>query len=468
LEDASKSIQIRFTFSDGEQIPISVRKGRITNIIIEPDNIEYAKQVSSLSEPFSIYSPGLAGVARSETFVSDGVLLRALARGDANAFLRNILLRLHRTDYWQDFQADLISIFPGASIDVRYDPDIDQFIGVNVSESSGTVPLDLAGTGLLQTIQILSYFHHFRPKIIILDEPDSHLHANNQRLLCGLFETLSEERDTQVLVTTHSRHMVDAMYSMSKIVWVGTDFAKETTFSDNMELLIELGALDVRERLSAGSTKFIVLTEDQKVRQLEKIVSNSGLNDKDFVVWPYNGVTSINLLKPLIAQIRALSQAKLIVHRDRDYLEPDEIAAWQKDIRALSVIPWITLGHDIEDYFCSIEYLTEIHNVVGGPEPKEIMEYVVNDERDKIIEDFYNGRLEIERKRGAGSKINPGKLAAEAAKKADAQPYDMMKGKRKLKKIRKLFKEKLNMSFDQIDVGKLPKDEDLEKSVSSI
>lgn len=38
----------------------------------------------------------------------------------------------------------------------------------------------------------------FSPKLILLAEPDSHLHPNNQRLLCSLLNTVAIERDVQV------------------------------------------------------------------------------------------------------------------------------------------------------------------------------------------------------------------------------------------------------------------------------
>jgi predicted ATP-dependent endonuclease of OLD family len=63
LEEEEKSIVIGLTFDDGAIINLSIRKGRITNIIVEPDNVEYAKALSSLEAPYSVFSPGLAGVA---------------------------------------------------------------------------------------------------------------------------------------------------------------------------------------------------------------------------------------------------------------------------------------------------------------------------------------------------------------------------------------------------------------------
>jgi hypothetical protein len=115
LESEDKSIVIAFAFDTGDQLELAIRKGRITNIIVEPDNITFGKTLSSLEAPYSVFSPGLAGVSKTENYVSDGVLLRALARGDANIVLRNILYRLHGKREWNAFLEDLARIFRGLS-----------------------------------------------------------------------------------------------------------------------------------------------------------------------------------------------------------------------------------------------------------------------------------------------------------------------------------------------------------------
>jgi hypothetical protein len=198
--------QILFTFvlENGKQVKLGVRKGRNQNIQVEVTNPTDAEHLSSLESPFSIFSPGLAGIAKDENWVSDGILLRTQARGDANLVLRNILMRLWGTSKWELLMDDLHEVFPTIQLEVQYRDKTDEYISVNVSFGSASVPLELAGTGVLQAIQILSYIHQFSPEMIVLDEPDSHLHPNNQRLLCSLLETIADERGTQVILTTVS------------------------------------------------------------------------------------------------------------------------------------------------------------------------------------------------------------------------------------------------------------------------
>jgi hypothetical protein len=65
----------------------------------------------------------------------------------------------------------------------------------------------------------------------------------------------------------------------------------------------------------------------------------------------YNGVTSLHLLKPLIRQIKEISKAAIVVHRDRDYMEPAEIEFWKKEIIATGAQPFVTREIDVEGYF---------------------------------------------------------------------------------------------------------------------
>jgi AAA15 family ATPase/GTPase len=58
LEDESKSIILSFEFDSGEEITVAVRKGRITNILVEPSNVKLAQQLSSLGSPYTVFSPG--------------------------------------------------------------------------------------------------------------------------------------------------------------------------------------------------------------------------------------------------------------------------------------------------------------------------------------------------------------------------------------------------------------------------
>lgn len=420
---------------------MQIRKGRNRNVNVTVTNTDVATRLASLEQPFSIFSPGLAGIAKNEAYVSDGVLLRTLARGDANLVLRNILLRLRNKDEWDAFLQDLHDVFPTMEFDVKFIQETDEYIDVNVKTNGEWVPIELAGTGVLQAAQILSYIHSFDPAIVVLDEPDFHLHPNNQRLLCALLRRIAEERETQVLLTTHSRHVVDALGSAANFLWVRDATVDHATRDDEIGILLDIGALDVKERVTTEGTKVVVLTEDEKTKGLESVLDSSGFDMKATVVLPYFGATTIKNLRPLVNMIVSSNPtAKIVLHRDRGYLTDQEAEDWARQVRALNVEPFLTDGTDVEACFLEPAHLATLNSSCDKEEFEHMISKVAANIEPKLIERFVNGRVEIERRNGNYGRLNVGQLAAEAPTKIAQNPIRFRHGKTMLAGVRQEFR----------------------------
>lgn len=203
-EDIGQGIRVDLTDTAGNTCGVVVRRGRNRNIKVELNGRALGERLQDLTQPFSVYTPGLAGVAREERFLSPGVVLRSVARGDANLVLRNVLQML-KTDpqRWQTFLQNVRVIFPDIQFTITFDESIDEFVSVKLRLDGETeVPLDAVGTAVLQSVQILGYLALYAPPLVLLGEPDSHLHPNNQRALCRLLQELAE-RDG---CSTHHGH----------------------------------------------------------------------------------------------------------------------------------------------------------------------------------------------------------------------------------------------------------------------
>ncbi|MNH48071.1 hypothetical protein D3C79_1116450 [compost metagenome] len=57
-------------------------------------------------------------------------------------------------------------------IDVEFDEQRDHRIKVYATQNGARNLIELCGTGLLQVLQIYSYITYFKPKLLLLDEPD--------------------------------------------------------------------------------------------------------------------------------------------------------------------------------------------------------------------------------------------------------------------------------------------------------
>lgn len=444
LETPETAIELSLMLDNGEKIDITIKKGRNGNINVTVDNVPAARKLADLSNPYTIYSPGLAGIARHENYISDGVLLRTIARGDANLVFRNILLRLSGNEHaqaWSDFMDDLRQIFPDIDLTVKYRQETDEFVMVHVKSGATEVPVELAGTGILQAVQILVYVHYFHPSVILLDEPDSHLHPNNQRLLCRLLQGVAEERDTQVFLTTHSRHVVDALSGQASFLWVRNGTVEKMDKAHDLAVLLDIGALDVKEMLSKSQAKCIVLTEDSIKRGLELLLEASGFPVADTLVLAYHGCTSPHNLRPLLDLIRTSNpEAKIVVHQDRDYLSGDESEQWETAIRKMQADPFLTDGVDIESHYLDAPHIAHLNHLDVGTALTMVAD-ATTATRDTSIEKYVNGRSDIEKKAGTYGQLNVGQLAIEAPRLVDTEPQRYRHAKTVLREVRRKFRE---------------------------
>jgi hypothetical protein len=128
--------------------------------------------------------------------------------------------------------------------------------------------------------------------------------------------------------------VVDAIGGATKFLWVRNGTVEPVGTDDEIGVLLDIGALDVKERAAQAGTRAIVLTEDENTRSLETILESSGFAMGETVILPYYGISTVKQLRPLVRMIGGTNpDAKIVVHRDRDYLTGDEATAWEESVR---------------------------------------------------------------------------------------------------------------------------------------
>src|SRR5690606_8463841 len=97
-------------------------------------------------------------------------------------------------------------VHPGVQVEVTFDEREDYHISATLRTdglADDSRPLETAATGVLQVVQIFAYLILFEPKVMLIDEPDAHLHPNKQERLIEALERAAPEYNTQVILTTH-------------------------------------------------------------------------------------------------------------------------------------------------------------------------------------------------------------------------------------------------------------------------
>ncbi len=359
------------SLDDGDtQYDVRIYRGRNEGNVgcMRSGNMKLGGMVASSDRLFSVYVPGLAGIPQAEQFRTESVVRRGVASGDANLYLRNVLWLIKEKGKLDELQAWMKGLFPKFHMWLRFDPRMDVFLDVEISTtgvSGRRCPLELVGTGVLQALQIFSYVSLFGPRLLLLDEPDSHLHPDNQGLLARALQYIASETSTQIVVSTHSRHLVDALQDDSNFVWLkeGKVF-KQGIGLERLPLLMDIGALDSFDRLMAGAVKWVFLSEDADMSLLKVLVEKAGFQMADTLFFSYKSSSNLEPAKILASFIKEIApETEVVIHRDRDFLTDDEVARVEAKIRESGAYAFVTTGCDLESCFLDPAHLSALLEV---------------------------------------------------------------------------------------------------------
>lgn len=265
---------------------------------------------------FSAYAPGISGIANAEQKYSTRVVKKACSFGDANTFLRNAILLLDGQEKIQ-LGRWLSELLGDIELQVLHNDVNDLEIHATaVFAGQPPIPFELLGTGYLQLIQIFCYLLLFKPSILLIDEPDIHLHPSVQEKLGALLPKVAHESSTKIILATHSPFIVRGAPITTKVYWL----------NDGQIVNEERNAIELALGWGAFGKKVLIHSEDANITLLKKIVSQWPEIERQVTILPGRGHRS--LLKP--DQAKELKDTfngtyELVIHRDRDALTQREV-----------------------------------------------------------------------------------------------------------------------------------------------
>lgn len=185
-------------------------------------NIKCVSKDSDIANPSSVvgqqplFISGFAGLPAAEERLFPLAIQHRLDRGQASAILRNLLLEVHQESPERfDRLADMMSRHFRFDLGrPSFSGDRDLHVHASYAEkiSGRDLALDLstAGSGFLQVLQILTPIYRYGPEtgVVLLDEPDAHLHPNLQRTLAAALQDIAQQESIQILASTHSTAII--------------------------------------------------------------------------------------------------------------------------------------------------------------------------------------------------------------------------------------------------------------------
>lgn len=260
----SSKVHFKFIDDEGGQITahLEMRSARNAGISVQGELPDPVRPLFRGEETFfSGFIPGISGIPNVEQKNPKRVVLKACSFGDSNVYLRNALNLLSEQELDQ-IESWLQPLLGQIELDVKFNEATDFDIHADARIGALSLPLELLGTGYLQLIKIFCYILLFKPSILLIDEPDIHLHPIVQEKLAESLLRIARAQSIKIIMTTHSPFIVRGAPADTNVVWLA-DGQKKTDDRSVVELALGWGAF---------GKKVIVISEDAKNDLLKKLI----------------------------------------------------------------------------------------------------------------------------------------------------------------------------------------------------
>lgn len=371
-----------------------------------------------LDRPITLI-PSFFNVVINEERKSPARYNSMLKTGNYNQLFRNILLDLkekNKEDIFEDPMIDKFyklqqlveKVFDIKDLDVEFIPEDHEYISATykVEKSDGKsyerIDISTLGMGTLQFIQVVAQVLLGNPIIILLDEPDAHLHSKLQVQIINLFKEFSDEYDVKFLIATHSKDIINSVNPRNVL-----------SFNDKSELVnidSNGGFIDVMKSLGATTEEIIGLNIGKRIVIVEgdddslyirklcdkfKISQKANYNLINFI--PVGGRQNVlsNQMNKFLTEVNDLDDFYKVAVFDRDYRFEEQQTEDAEKLRkkGFEVIEWTK--KELENYLLVPNRIASVINekypqgsTIFPQQIEKIIEDVYMESKDDIIFEF--------------------------------------------------------------------------------
>ncbi|MFQ5672191.1 MAG: AAA family ATPase [Nitrospinales bacterium] len=298
------------------------------------------------------FLPPMSGLASNETRLDSGAIDVRIGEGRTAEVLRNLCYNICDKDkkLWEKLRKRIDDCFGVSLNEPRYIQERGEF---EMSYKEGGIPLDLssAGTGLQQTLLLLSYMYSNPGAVLLLDEPDAHLEILRQREIYRLLNDGARENENQIIIASHSEVLLNEAAGKEVVVaFVGKPHRINDKGSQVLKSLNEIGWEQYYQAEQRGWVLYLEGSTDLTILQTfaENLDHKQAMKalEKAFVHYVGNQPNEVN--RHFYGLKEAIPDLKGIAIFDRLAQEPQSLPERQ-------ILMW--KRREIENYLCNTESL---------------------------------------------------------------------------------------------------------------
>ncbi len=354
------SIEVDFRNDLAVELSFTYRFGQVHvdgNISRNPNRLSGSEINQTLDHKIA-FIPGLVGILPQEPYVTPARRSAMSIEARYSEMYRSSLLHLHNTN---SQALELINKVLDKHLKVKiermaFDPDKDVFVDVEYSQAGVFLDLSNAGSGMLQVIQVLVYIYLHQPTLLLIDEPDAHLHPELQEKIGSILKDVTKQMRAQLFVSTHSPDVIDS-FDSKEIYFINAEKRHLRPFkqdNDYVEGLIRSGIITNSALSRIAVRPRCLVVEDTKINILRALDSalGFGLFKTAGNYKKAQGVSKFETIHQVYVSVQDVVGKKITLFfiQDADGL-PDRFLGYIRDnYQRKSLTVHILERHEIENY----------------------------------------------------------------------------------------------------------------------
>lgn len=323
-----------------------------------------------------LYISGFVGLKTSEERSFPVAIQDRLLTGQASSIIRNLILdtKTKTPSNFEMLKKRLKQDFNFSIDQINFEEAKDLYVNAKYAETHDETRISLdfnaSGSGFMQILQILTPIYRYCPEesnLVLLDEPDAHLHPNLQASLAKTLREVQKELNIQIIISTHSTTII-RLAEPSEVIPISSSSSNNGPLSRmedvENEISTKIDTYSLGKSVISGKLLFI---EDAKIDILEAFEKVS----KKMI---FNGPRTIPILKGrgkddkipfhISSVIEKFTERKIEIFfiRDGDSLSEQ----WKQDLLKYAESKNVTLimleRHEIENYILDPSFILNAIN----------------------------------------------------------------------------------------------------------
>lgn len=178
---------------------------------VRPKWVSTGAVLDAIGELEVVYVPPMTGLSIEEPVFQPPKIAQLLAQGRPGEVIRNLLLAASKDDgTWRDLTTTVRRLF---GYELMVPDDTGPAIVADYCKAADGARFDIAsaGSGFQQVLMLMTFLTTRRGSVLLVDEPDAHLHVILQNSIYQELKRFAAHRASQLVLATHSEVVMNSV-----------------------------------------------------------------------------------------------------------------------------------------------------------------------------------------------------------------------------------------------------------------